>query len=120
MLGLPGWLVGGIFAVGVALMLSGVSIGSWRGSEEGLTLRKMLASPTVQVPLWVGLALVGAAVAVGSESIWGAGSGLLLAGLSAFEVFIEARKLYALRAEGSQRTARAGTAETPQEVKNGT
>jgi len=92
MLGLPGWIVGGVFAVGMALIMSGLSIASWMASEEKINFRQMLLTSSFQVPFWIGFALIGAAVALGSDSIWGAFTGLLVVGLSAVQAIWEARR----------------------------
>lgn len=92
MLGLPGWIVGGVFAVGMALIVSGLSITSWMISEEKIHFRKMLLTSSFQVSFWIGLVLIGAAVALGSHSIWGALNGLLLLGLSAVQAISKAKQ----------------------------
>ncbi len=61
MLGLPGWLLGGKLGIAVALLLSGTSSGSWRGSNQARTLHEVTVSQGLQMPPWTGLALVRAA-----------------------------------------------------------
>lgn len=92
MLGLPGWIVGGLLAIGMALIVSGLSIASWMASEEMSNLRKLLLTSSLQLPFWIGFALIGTAVAMGSDSILAAVGGLLLAGFSAVHAISKAKQ----------------------------
>lgn len=89
---LPGWLVGGVLAVGMALIVSALSIASWMASKRQLNLRKVLSTSSFQMPFWVGFALIGTTVALSSKSIWGALTGILLMGFSSAQAILEAKK----------------------------
>jgi hypothetical protein len=59
-----------LWILGAAILLADFSYMSWLAHEEKRPLRQLLATPRLKRGLWLGLAMIGAGLALTSDAVW--------------------------------------------------